>query len=90
MAHFNISTHETGCIKPAPLRIFTHLRGLGAQAQKLTTTVLRWYQGRVLMADLNEHLLRDGGLERDHNGMHPVIRRRPRETAPFLNRTPRS
>ncbi|MEQ5774898.1 hypothetical protein J4E05_05170 [Thalassospira sp. NFXS8] len=90
MAHFNISTHETGCIKPAPLRIFTHLRGLGTRAQKRATTLLRWYQGRVLMADLNDRLLRDGGLERDHDGTRHVIHRRLPETGHFLSRTPRS
>ncbi|OKH89301.1 hypothetical protein [Thalassospira sp. TSL5-1] len=90
MAHFNSPTLEPGFIKPAPLRILARLRDLGTRVQQLATTVLRWYQGQVLMADLSDHLLRDGGLERDHNGMHGVIHRRLPETGHFLGRASRS
>jgi len=90
MAHFNSPTLEPGFIKPAPLRILTRLRDLGTRIQNLTAALLRWYQGQVLMAGLNDRLLRDGGLERDHDGTRHVIHRRLPETGHFLSRTPRS
>lgn len=90
MAHFNSPTLERGLIKPAPLRVLRHLKNVGTSVQKLATAFLRWYQGQVLMADLSDHLLRDGGLERDHNGMHGIIQRRLPESGQFLNRTIRN
>tara|TARA_R110002012_G_scaffold34584_2_gene99694 strand:+ start:1161 stop:1436 length:276 start_codon:yes stop_codon:yes gene_type:complete len=91
MAHFNSPTLAPGFIKPVlPLRIFAHLRKFGIRAQQLAATLLRWHQGRVLRADLNDRLLRDGGLERDHSGASRDIHRRLPETGHFLMRTPRS
>ncbi|OSQ36088.1 hypothetical protein [Thalassospira mesophila] len=89
MAHFNSPAFDPGFGTPAPLRISARLREFGTWLQIHSQTLLRWYQGQILMADLNERLLRDGGLERDHSGTSRTIARRLPETGHFLARHPR-
>lgn len=83
MAHFNTPTLEPDFINPAPLRISARLREIGTLLYRQVQKLARWYQGQILMADLNDRMLRDGGLERDAFGIQPRLT----ETSPFLKQS---